>query len=200
MMKRRMLCILLLLSICMVMCGCSKKADKVLNAEEVETNTIMIGSDGSIQSAIVESFDKDYYKQDELEAFIKKEIDSYNANAGSDVVVMNSLQIVEGTVRVVFQYKDIASYAQFNNVEAKLVTMEEAITAGMLPDLLKTAKDNQTVAKSEAEKNKKLKVAVISESLNVTVNGNVKYFSEGALLHTDTVQTNGENDSVIIYQ
>ena len=41
---------------------------------DVATNTVIIEKNGKITEALVEDFSKDYYTQEELEAFVEEEI------------------------------------------------------------------------------------------------------------------------------
>lgn len=197
----RFLCLLLvIIGLCTALSGCSKKEDQLLNASEVETNTILVGSDGAVQSAIVEDFDKEYYNQEELEQFIRIRLKKYNASMGADSVAMDSLEVVDGKVRVVFNYKDMGAYSNFNKVDAGLYTMEEAINEHILPDTLTEAKKSKEVAAGDVEKNKKLKVAVIYEPVDVAVNGSIAYYNGGALLNNSTIQATGDGAAVIVYK
>ena len=59
--------ILLILAVCtMILSGCSMK----FSAEE---NAVYVNKDGEIVSAIVESFDKDYYDAEELQDMLEQE-------------------------------------------------------------------------------------------------------------------------------
>ena len=78
-MKKLALSVLLILSIIGI-AGCSKRNLKI-NAEKVSTNTMVAKSDGKLQVATVEDFDKSYYKIAELKEFVNIEIDTYNKKA-----------------------------------------------------------------------------------------------------------------------
>lgn len=119
---------------------------------------------------------------------------------GADSVAMDSLEVVDGKVRVVFNYKDMGAYSDFNKVDAALYTMEEAINEQILPDTLTEAKKSKEVAAGDVEKNKKLKVAVIYEPVDVAVNGSIAYYNGGALLNNSTIQATGDGAAVIVYK
>lgn len=198
-MKKRLLGILLALCCCILFFGCSRKKENMLEAGEVKVNTLLINSNGTVQSSLVEEFNKSYYVKSELEDYIRKEIEKYNRRAGTEAVSMHSLEVTDGVASVVFNYADLSHYADFNHVEALLTTVSEL--SDILPGTLLSADKNEETDKDTIlEKNGKMKAVVVEEELDVIVSGKVKYFSNGALLNKNTVQTPGDGTSIIIFK
>ena len=88
--------------------GCTK--DKlILNTEDIEADTLLAKSNGAIQAATVEEFNKDYYNLNELEEFVMKEINSYNQASGGENVVLDELELKDGNaVMILSVYRNEA--------------------------------------------------------------------------------------------
>lgn len=97
----------------MTACG-GKKADvKELKAGQVKEATLLVKQDGTVQSAIVENFDKDYYNKDELKNFMEEQIQDFNGKNGADSVVLKENDVKDGKAVAIFNYKDMDSYIGF---------------------------------------------------------------------------------------
>lgn len=105
-----------------------------------EANSIYIAKDGTIFSAMVESYGEGNYQQDEFEQFLMNELSSYNADAGSDSAFRNtegseplpvsltSSELKEGRAVAVYQYRDAESFLDFtknyNEVLCQVLNLE----------------------------------------------------------------------------
>lgn len=193
----KMGCFILLSSLLIV--GC-KKENVSINTKDILVNTILIKQDGQIQSGIVEEFSKDYYSQSELTSFIDKNIAKYNEKAGEASVELNQLEVKDQTASVVFTFADMVKYSEFNEVEAIYLTAEQALNDSIIPEILTDASSGESVSKVEVLKNNKLKVAVVSEALDVIVEGRIKYYSKAIMLNNKTVQSEGDGYAVVIFK
>lgn len=102
---------LLLLSVCILLfSGCSMK----FSAEE---NAVYVNKDGEIVSAIVESFDKDYYDAGELQDMLEQSIVEYNAENGKDSIQLDNFKLDNGVLKVIMNYTTWADYSNFNEVQ-----------------------------------------------------------------------------------
>lgn len=197
-MKKIKLCAILFMCI-IVLAGCNKSAAS-LNANEIKVNTLLIRNDGIVQSAIVEDFDKDYYSKTELSDFIDDQITDYNTTVGEDAVEKDSFEVKDGTAKVVFTYGTMKDYEDFNEVEAYYLTSEEAKTNKLVPDTLTDTKEGKSVSKEEALDNEDYKVIIVTEELDVVIEGKVLYYSNGILLNNTTVQSQKDGYTVIVYK
>ena len=101
--------------------GC-KKGNVTIKTSEIEQNTMLVKSDGTIQVATVEDFNQDYYDLNELENFIKDNITKFNQKVGNDkAIVLDSLDKKKDKAIMVLEYANMEFYAQFNEVEAALL-------------------------------------------------------------------------------
>lgn len=107
---RRMKSLLLLAVSVLMLCGCSMR----FSAEE---NAIYVNKSGKIVSAIVESFDKEYYDAEELEGILDQSVVEYNAENGKNSIEVDSFKVGNGQIKVIMNYSSWADYAHFNDVE-----------------------------------------------------------------------------------
>lgn len=105
-----------------------------------ETNSIYIDRDGTIFSAMVESYGEGNYQQDEFQQFLMDELSSYNEHMGAQPLSVNkedgdplpvslkSSELKEGKAVAVYQYRDSASFLDFtknyNEVLCQVVNLE----------------------------------------------------------------------------
>lgn len=197
-MKKRILCGMVI-AMTLVLSACKGEL-KSLNADNIKVNTIMIREDGIVQSAIVEEFDKPHYDKAELRSFIDEAVNEYNSTMDADSVVLDTFDIQGGSAKLVLTYNDLKDYAYFNEVEVMDMTVSEARLTNYIPDTLQNAEESATITKDEALADDTCRVLVISEGLDVIVNGKVKYYSNGVLLNNTTVQTDDKSIAVIIYK
>ena len=95
-----------------------------------DTDTVYIQKNGEISEASVESFDKKYYSQDELESFIKDEIADYEDAHDSGSVKLTSFKMEDKTAKLMMKYDGYQNYSDFNGTELFEGTVVQAIAAG----------------------------------------------------------------------
>ena len=88
-MRRMMRVGVLLVLTVAVLTGCGKKF-------AADTDTVYVQKKGTVKGANVAAFDKDYYKQDELESFINDTVDTYVAKAGEGTVDVTEFAVADG--------------------------------------------------------------------------------------------------------
>lgn len=200
-MKKVTLYIILILCLAMLF-GCKRKVP-ILKIEEVETNTILVKNDGSVQAATVEGFGEKYYNLSELNDYIIKQMDAYNRKAKVDAVTLGveSLQLKDGNAVLVLNYVNLEHYSLFNEVDATLLNMEAAkSTKIMLPEVFISAKDGSFVTKETALQDNKYRVLIIHENIDVIVDGTIKYYTNAVLVSKKKLQTDAEGETVVIFK
>jgi hypothetical protein len=172
-----------------------------------DTNALYIKKDGTIEAASIETFDKDYYEDSELETFIDDEISAYESSGGSGTVKKDSFQIKDGTASLYMTYSGWEAYAAFNEKTLYTGTVADAIAAGYSMDDVvlidaETAKlsldarnasgdaatdasaDASADASDEAQQNAEVKdhvdykVVITDEDNDIKVDGTVLYVSD----------------------
>lgn len=193
------LCICLMLSVT----GCKGRLE-TLKVSEVKEETVLLRRDGSVQSGAYETFDKSYYKEDELKSFMKAEIEEYNQEHGEDKVKLTKLEIADNgskqVAKAIVTYQDVETFSQMNNIEAAQYTMEQAVEANVFPEELTVAADGSRVGQDEVVKNKDYKVLVIQIKGDVLLPDTVKYYKNAMLLSSNKVEATGEELAVIVYK
>ncbi len=190
-----------ILALCLILSAGCKNKNRVITVEDVKNNTVLVKNDGTVQSATVEVFDKNYYNVDELKNFISGQIDKYNQTKGPESIVLDSLNLKDGNAVLVLNYSSLENYKAFNEVEAALTTTTDAKSSDLeLPDVYLSASDGAYASPDVALKNAKYKVLVLNEKTDVIVDGSVKYFANGTLLGKSKFETGSDGQSVIIYK
>lgn len=95
-----------------------------------DTDTVYIQKNGEISEASVESFDKKYYSQDELESYIKDEISDYKKSHDGGSVKMTSFKMDGKKAKLMMKYDGYQSYSDFNGKKLFAGTVVQAIAAG----------------------------------------------------------------------
>ena len=190
-----------ILAICLILSAGCKKKDRIITAEEVKSNTVLVKNDGTVQAATVEVFDKNYYNLDELNNYVTNQINKYNQENGSDSIIMDSLTLNEGNAVMILSYAGLAHYNAFNKVEAAFTTTADATNSKIeLPEVYLSAKDGAYASPDVALKNAKYKVLVLNEKTNVMIDGTIKFFTNGKMNGKSNFETGSEEQSVIIYK
>ena len=192
--------VLLGILILVVMTGCGKNKVSI-TAEDVTTNTIVIKEDNTVQSSIVEDFDKEYYSQEELETFIKEEVTDYNEKNGEDQIKMHSIHVADKKASVVFNYNDIDDYSIFNGISAKLLTTSQALQENSILTLSEfvEVKSGDTVSRETALNNEDATVLIIQEPLEIKIDGTILYYSSAEKVDKNVLQASGENITVVVF-
>lgn len=163
----------LILSMLLLLTGCGNKF-------EPTESTIFVTSKGVVQSAVMESFEKEYYNFDELAEDVKKAVKSYCLDVNEEVIAVTSLTENEDMVTLQMEYQTVEDYAEFNEVLLFSGTLEEAMNAGYQPSTLLDA-EGQT-ADVDLEKNGNLKVLITEESVCIQTSGKIKYVSDNVTI------------------
>lgn len=200
-MKKLILCTIMLLSMIGI-AGCSKE-EIFITTEDVSGNTMLAKANGIIQVATVEEWDKAYYNLNDLEEFVKKEVNAYNQSAGGDKVTIDEggLALNKGKAIMLLTYTGMDQYTEFNQVSAAYFNGGVANIPISLPDTLVSVKDNANSNTSEVVQNSKYKVLVINEPYEVIVDGSLMYYSNNAVINGDNkLQSAEDGMTVVVYK
>ncbi|MEG1291498.1 MAG: hypothetical protein RSD28_04285 [Lachnospiraceae bacterium] len=174
-------------------CGTSLKAD---------CDTVYVKKNGTVIGAAVEEFEKDYYDADELKTFIQDEVAQYQK------------EHEKKSVKLFIKFKGYKDYQDFNNVTLFTGTVPQALAAGydfatefrkVKDTKLGDTVDNSKILSSDD------KVVVLSEKIDVKVDGTIKYVSSAnvkikskdlvSLQSQETAETGNELSLVyVIYE
>ncbi|MCR5792077.1 MAG: hypothetical protein K6G65_02800 [Lachnospiraceae bacterium] len=184
--------------IAVLLCGCG--SNTTFKAGDVDKNTISVNKKGVVRVASVESFDKSYYDSAELEDYLNNVVNTYNDKKGEEVVELTSFEVADKTASAVFKYSGIEYYKELNDVYADYMTVKEAITAGILPEMLKDAESGKNVTLEEVAENGSYHVLAIHEEFDVRVDGKIKYYDNCENITKSEAHTKEDVLSVIIFK
>jgi hypothetical protein len=198
-MKKLILCAIMLLFI-LGTAGCSKE-DVKLTADNVTTNTILAKSNGVLQVATIEEFNKPYYNLNELEDFIANEVAVYNKAAGEQKVTIEDVKLNDGKAVLLLTYSGMDQYANFNDAVAAYFNGGVSEVPLDLPATLVSEKNGSLASTQEIIGNNKLKILVMNEPYEIIVDGTIKYYSENATYVDDNkVQGATEGMTIVVFK
>lgn len=163
----------LILAAGLLLTGCGGKF-------EPTESTVYITSKGTVQSAIMESFEKAYYNFDELSEDVEKEVKSYCLDKNEEVVTVESLTEEGDQVTLIMNYQTVEDYAAFNEVLLFDGTYAEAVEEGYVPEELFDT-EGQPV-ELDLDNLGEYKVVVTEESICVQTSGKIKYVSDNVTI------------------
>lgn len=175
--------------VCLLMTGLFSACGKSLEADR---DTVYIQKKGSIIGAAIADFDKDYYDEEELKAFAEERVQEYQEEHGKNSVTIDKFSVEEGTAKLYMKYAGYEDYQEFNEVTLFSGTVPQALAAGFTFDTdftkIKDGKAAGSVENTEVV-DTDYKVVVLSEKVEVKVDGSVQYMSSDytSLKGKDTV-------------
>lgn len=198
-MKKLLLCtIVLLLMFGAVSCS---KDKLVIKADEISVNTMLALTNGALQVATVEEFDKSYYKLSELNDYVKKQIDLYNQKASKEKISIDDIEVQDNKAFMILSYAGMEAYSTFNGVYAAYFNGGTDVSSLDLPTTLINAKNDSLASTEEILKSDKYKILVLNEPFDILVEGKVKYYSENAVLSEENkVQGAAEGMTVVVFK
>ena len=180
------MCLLMVMSV-LFFSGCNKS----LNVDE---NTVYINKKGKVIGAVIENFDKDYYNAEELEQFIHSRVEEYTLKNGEESVEIQDFSVESGIARLNMVYDGYSHYAGFNEIQMFVGSIPQAMAEGYdFSGEFRKVEDGELkseVDKSEVTSNFEYKVVILSEKVNVKVDGTILYVSSDytSLVEEDTVR------------
>ena len=163
----------LLLAGTILLTGCSQKF-------EPTQSTIFVTSKGTVKSAIMESFEEDYYNFEELKNDVEKMVQDYCKETSENAIVVESFTEENDAVTLMMQYETVQDYNDFNDMVLFSGTLLEAEDAGYIPGELYDI-EGQMVSLNEEEKGA-LKVIVTEESISIQTSGKIKCVSDNVTI------------------
>lgn len=206
-MKKMIFVGLVCLMIAGLMTGCGKSL-------EANRDTVYVQKKGTVVSAAIADLDKDYYDEEELKSYIDERVEEYQEEHGKSSVKVDDFSVEEGTAKLFIKYEGCEDYEKFNEVTLFSGTVPQALAEGYDFDTKFTAVEDGKAAGSTDKKtivDLDAKVIVLSEKVDVKVDGTVQYVSSQytTIKGKDTVSIqlpeeveDGEESSLvyIIYQ
>lgn len=164
-------------------------------------STAEFRSDGSIVVTSVESFEEDYYDEEELRDMVDEAVDSY----GSGVKKL-SLSIENGVAILEMKYDSAEDYVGFNDTDLFIGTVEEAENAGYDFQSIMSAVSQEDTSKilNEATLDQLLEneVIILCEEVNIATDEGILYATSNLGVtdetHASVIDTISEEMPAII--
>ena len=202
-----------------VLCGCEKE-DISMKAADIEKQSIVVFDDGKVQASLIEEFKEDYYDVEELEEFMKENIETYNTANGTSVE-LSSIELNKSNVIAIFDFADVDEFAQYCTADTTYreeVATEEAISVKFLTGK-KAKKDDlvpDEINKYGKKKTKKTSKAIkddykvfiidntngaIQDDLDITVDGEIKFTTNVSKVDDNTCSISGlDGVAVVVFE
>ena len=152
-------------------CGETFKAD---------CDTLYIQKNGTVISASIEDFNKDYYNEEELKNFVEERVTEYQEKHGENSVKMDNFSVEDGIANLYIKYDGYENYRDFNEVTFFSGTIPQALAEGFDFNVQFTeiqdkaaagTVDNRTIVDTDC------KVIILNEKVDVKVDGTIRYMS-----------------------
>lgn len=161
------------LAIAGLMTGCGKSL-------EADRDTVYVQKKGSVTSAAIADFDKDYYDEEELKKYVDERVADYQEQHGEDSVSIDKFSVEEGVAKLYINYKGYEEYQDFNEVTLFSGTVPQALAEGFDFNTefteIKGGEAAGTVSKDKIT-DTDAKVIILSEKVDVKVDGTIQYVS-----------------------
>ena len=194
-MKKSMSLCLVAVLVLLTLAGCGKKLN-------VDKNTVYLKKKAMYIGAIVKKFDKYYYVAYDLQSFVNDRVEAYVSTHEKDSVKVDEFSVEEGVAKLNVSYAGYEDYAALNEVELFAGTVPQALAAGYDFDAaflkVEEGKLGGEASKEEIIGASDYKVVILSEKLDVKVDGTIAYVSSQytSLASKDTVSITLPEDAI----
>lgn len=178
----------------LLLSGCHKEA---LHIGDLEKSTLLIRDNKSIQAGFVENFSKKYYNEDELESFVKEQIKEYNEENDTDID-LDGFKVKGKKAYLLMSFPDMETYADFIQVENVVERFDDALDSMELPEKFSSMKEEGEKAADEIKNPKNYTIAIIKEDIDVTVEGEIAYYTGGAILNNRKIEAQADGDKYTV--
>ena len=148
-------------------------------AFEPTEDSLYITGSGQVTSAAIETYEKDYYTEEGLKAFVEENLAAFNQDAASTAgdkekapAVLNTCTLADGTASLLIDFSSPAAYMEFmaaypdeeSGVQVKalsILSMEEAELGDVSLTAAAGKEKGTAVPADQVKKKSKLHVAVV---------------------------------------
>ncbi len=146
---------------------------------EAEGSSTKITKDDTIESKIVEQFDKPYYDIEELQQNILEEAAYFNREAGQSAISVEKIEEKDGFVMVEMTYDNAEDFAKFNDMTFFVGKPMDAVQSGYdLNKVLSSVSNSlETVGLSDILAMDDVLILITDTRDPVILNGKASYIS-----------------------
>lgn len=163
--------------VCVIMAGLLSACG---NSFKADCNTVYVQKNGTVKGASIEKLDKENYSEEELEEFIDEKVEAYQKEHDKKSVKVSDFSVKDGVAKLFMEYAGYEDYQELNGVTLFAGTVPQALAAGYDFDTTFTGvKDGKASDEVESDEVKEsdYKVIILSEKIDVKVDGTIKYMS-----------------------
>ena len=117
-----------------------------------ESSRIYVTEEGALQTATVETYtQQDYYRADELKAYLEEAVSGYNEAHGQGAVTLDSCTLENGNAKMVFRYASGSDLAGFTSQYEDKVNQVDSITVTRVSDILEQSESEGVTFKKASD-------------------------------------------------
>ena len=117
-----------------------------------ESSRIYVTEEGALQTATVETYtQQDYYRADELKAYLEEAVSGYNEAHGQGAVTLDSCTLESGNAKMVFRYASGSDLAGFTSQYEDKVNQVDSITVTRVSDILEQSESEGVAFKKASD-------------------------------------------------
>ena len=189
-------------------------------AFEPTEDSLYITGSGQVTSAAIETYEKDYYTEEGLKAFVEENLAAFNQDAASLAgdgekapAVLNACTLADGTASLLIDFSSPAAYMEFmaaypdeeSGIQVEsldVVSVQDGVEKGYIvgSNFYKAGDEKTEVSAVDITKQKKFYVVCVTGSAKIQTDGAIQYVSEGVTLNGNTAETPKGETSYIIFR
>lgn len=192
--KRRGKRIAVMLLAAMLLTGCGNPMKKM------DASTIYIKGDGSVESISIETFDKEYYHEEELKAFIEEEVKAQQTERGEESIKIENFDVEKENAVLNMSYAGTEDYVEFTGAVLEKGAYQASVKVEDI--IFIQAKSGEAISEepSDTEELSYIKIQD-PEDIQVLIDGEILYYSEGAeYKDKNLVKIPAGKESMILYK
>jgi len=166
-----------------VACG-SSSAGEI--PEFRQYDAIIVNEDLSVGAVMVDSFEKEYYRREELMVMVSEEAYAFNGIHDAGAMLLEKIQVEEKAVNVTIRFADADAYTAYNDAFLFVGSLEDAKANGLYPDapLLDFKNAEKSIEPEAAMELKNAYILITNDHLGknpltIETFEHIRYVSEG---------------------
>lgn len=190
--------------------GCTKGKKKSVIEKNLET-TFEVNKDGSVVVTYCDSFEEDYYNEDELRGYVNDEINKFNAEKAVDSsngISLESLKVKDKVATLKLKFANCDDYVLYSadyvnkgrNARLFVGTYDEAVSRGYkFAAGFKKYSNLSDITLEEAVSGENTFVLFTNEGFNMKIDGEVIAIGDNVEKTKGVIRTSDKKENYIIF-
>ena len=179
-MKRRIIYVCILAALLTTGCG-----TLFGSSFEPSVTSVYIKKDGTLTQAIVESFEKAYYSEEEFASMVDSELAAFNGSSGEEAITLESLETEDDTLYLLLDYTDAEAYAEYNDTFCYTGTVGSALDDGFSFNMDFRDADYVEQETADVTMERELSIVILKDEGTVQLEAPVRYVSNNVEILSD---------------